>query len=206
MNQTISVSGSGSAAAPPDLAVIDIGVEVVAVSVAEARATASHAMDAVLTSLRQSGIGDAELSTTSYTINPEYDHRDGRRLCGFRVANMVEVEIDDMERLGEIIDTAAAAGSEHVVIQGLRFAHKDPAVLEKEARSRAWQDASDKARQLATLAGVEVGDVVSMSEQLHRGGQLPPMRAMAFEAAAPAPIEAGELAVAISIHVEFEID
>ncbi len=79
-------------------------------------------------------------------------------------------------------------------------------MLEKEARSRAWQDASGKAKQLATLAGVEVGGVVAMSEQQHQRGPLPPMRAMAMETAAAAPIETGELAVAISIQVEFEID
>lgn len=206
MNQTISVSGTGTAAAPPDLAVIDIGVEVMALAVAEARRTASRAMDDVLTSLRQSGVADARLSTTSYTISPEYDHRGERRLRGFRVANMVRVEIEDMEQLGEIIDAAAAAGSDHVVIQSLRFGHKDPAALEMEARSRAWQDASEKARQLASLAGVAVGDVVSMSEQQHLGGPRVPMRAMAVEAAAMAPIETGELSVVISIQVEFEID
>jgi len=205
MNQTISVSGFGTAAAPPDLAILDIGVEVLARSVAEARATAANAMEAVIASLRDNEIGDAKLKTTSYTINPEYDHRQGSRLTGFRVANIVEVEIEDMVRLGEIIDAAAAAGSEHVIVRSLRFAHRDPAALEMEARSRAWQDASGKAKQLARLAGVEVGGVVAISEQQHQRGPVP-MRAMAMETAAAAPIETGELAVMISILVEFEID
>jgi hypothetical protein len=205
MNQTISVSGIGTAAAPPDLAILDIGVEVMAGSVAGARATAANAMEAVVASLRDSEIGDAKLKTTSYTIIPEYDHRQGSRLAGFRVTNIVEVEIEDMVRLGEIIDVAAAAGSEHVIVRSLRFAHRDVAALETEARSRAWQDASGKARQLAMLAGVEVGGVVAMSEQQHQRGPVP-MRAMAMETAAAAPIEAGELAVTISIHIDFEID
>jgi uncharacterized protein len=205
MNQTISVSGIGTAAAPPDLAILDIGVEVLGRSVAQARATATNAMEAVIASLRDSEIADTKMKTTSYTINPEYDHRQGSRLTGFRVTNIIEIEIEDMVRLGEIIDVAAAAGSDHVIVRSLRFAHRDPGVLETEARSRAWLDASAKARQLAMLAGVEVGGVVAISEQHNQRGPVP-MRAMAMEAAAAVPIETGELAVTISIHVEFEID
>lgn len=205
MNQTIAVSGVGTAASAPDLAVLDIGVEVRARSIAAARAAASEAMEAVLDALREGGVADSGLTTTTYRIHADYDHRAGRRLQGYSVTNMVAAEIEDLDSLGSIIDSATEAGSEHIVVRGIHFAHRDPVALESEARSRAWQDAKRKAQQLAALGGVGLGDVVAMSEQRHAGGGPSPVRALAAEAAA-APVETGERAVTIAIQVEFEID
>ncbi len=202
MNHTVAVTGAGSASAAPDLVIVDIGVEVQATSVAAARSASSAEMSAVIASLRQSGLEDADLTTTAYTINPEYDHRDGRRLRGYRVANMVEARIKEIEAVGEIID--AAAGADHAVVRGLRFAHQDESGLATRARAAAWEDAKTKADQLAGLAGVELGPVVAMAEHRSHGGG-PPLRAMAMEAAVAPPIESGELAVNVTIEVEFSL-
>jgi uncharacterized protein YggE len=205
VNQTIAVSGTGAASAPPDLAIVDLGVEVVAGSVAAARAAAATAMEAVLASLREHGVSDAGLTTTSYTIRPEYDHQDRRRLRGYRVINLVEASIADLEGLGDIIDSATISGGEHSVVHGLRFAHQDPTALAAEARARAWESAKAKAQQLAELAGIGLGGVVAISEKDRLGGDPSPFRALAAVEAA-APIEAGELTVTITVQVEFEID
>ncbi len=203
MNETIAVTGTGSAAGRPDIAMVNIGVEVLARSVAEARAAAAADIGAVLESLRGSGLTDRELTTASYSINPEYDHRDGRRLRGYRVSNMIEAQVRDLDDLGAIIDAAAQAGSDNTIVNGLRFVHEDDADLAATARAAAWEDARAKAIQLADLAGVGLGPVVSMSEQ-GRGG-MPPMRAMAREEAMATSIEAGELGVSVTVYVEFGI-
>jgi uncharacterized protein YggE len=204
MNETIAVTGSGSAVGPPDLAIVNIGVEVLAKSVAAARAAAASDIASVLESLRRSGIGDGDLSTTSYSINPEYDHREGRRLSGYRVSNIVEARVESLAELGQAIDAAAQAGSDHTIVNGLRFLHKNPTEHAALARSAAVEDARAKAIQLAELAGVGLGPVVSISEQDHHGGG-PPLRAMVREAAMVTSIESGELDVNVTLHVEFAI-
>lgn len=204
MNETIAVTGTGSAAGPPDIALVNIGVEVLAGSVAEARATAAADIAAVLESLRGSGLTDSDLTTASYSINPEYDHREGRRLRGYRVSNMIEAQVRDLDDLGAIIDAAAQAGTDNTIVNGLRFVHENDIDLAATARTAAWEDARVKATQLADLAGVGLGPVVSMSEQRHGGG-MPPMRAMAREAAMVTSIEPGELGVLVTIDVEFGI-
>ena len=204
MNETIAVTGAGSAAGPPDLAIVNIGVEVLAKSVASATAAAASDIASILESLRGSGLGDGDLSTTSYSINPEYDHREGRRLRGYRVSNLVEARVESLDELGQIVDAAAQAGSDHTIVNGLRFLHKNPTKLAALARSAAFDDARAKAIQLAELAGVGLGSVVSMSEQDHHGGG-PPLRAMAREAAMVTSIESGEMDVDVTLHVEFAI-
>ena len=204
MNETIAVTGAGSAAGPPDVAIVNIGVEVLAKSVASATAAAASDIASILESLRGNGLGDGDLSTTSYSINPEYDHREGRRLRGYRVSNLIEARVESLDKLGQIVDAAAQAGSDHTIVNGLRFLHKNPTELAALARSAAFDDARAKAIQLAELAGVGLGPVVSMSEQDHHGGG-PPLRAMAREAAMVTSIESGEMDVNVTLHVEFAI-
>ncbi|MCP4305034.1 MAG: SIMPL domain-containing protein [bacterium] len=204
MKETIAVTGSGSAPGPPDLAIVNIGVDVVAESVAAAQTAAASDIANILASLRRSGIGDRDLSTTSYSINPEYDHHEGRRLRGYRVSSIVEARIENLEELGRIIDAAAEAGSDHTIVNGLRFLHKNPKELAAQARAAAFADARAKATQLAELAAVGLGPVVSMSEQEQHGGG-PPMRAMARDTAMVTSIESGELDVTVTLQIEFGI-
>jgi uncharacterized protein YggE len=205
MSNKISVSGTGTVSAAPDLAMVELGVEVLGQSVAIAREAVATSMQAVIASLRDHGLGDADLSTTGYSINPEYDHRNGRRLRGYRVATTVQARITAIDAVGAIIDDAVAAGGDHIVVRDLRFAHRDQNALAAASRAAAWEDARAKAGQLAELAGLTLGPAVSISEQQ---GQVPgPLpRMMALEAAGATPIEAGESSVATTIQVEFAIN
>lgn len=205
MNQTIAVTGTGSAAGPPELVVLNAGVEVLARSVAEARAKAATDAEEVLKALQLHGVDSSDISTTSLSIHPEYDHREGRRLRGYRVTNIIEARVRDVGGIGKVIDAVVAAGGDTTVVNGIHFTHDDPTELESRARDAAWQDARRKAAQLADLAGVTLGKVVSIAEGQSFGSPLPPVRAMAFEAATATPVEVGDLAVTITINVEFSI-
>ncbi|MDJ0954541.1 MAG: SIMPL domain-containing protein [Acidimicrobiia bacterium] len=204
MSHTIAVTGTGVAAAAPDVAIVEIGIDVMAKSVSAARRAAATGMAAIIDSLRGNGLRDADMTTTSYAIHPEYDHRDGRRLRGYRVSNAVEARIADLDSVGEVLDAATVAGGDHVTVRGLRFSHSDDAALMAIARSAAWFDAERKAAQLAELAGVTLGGVVAMTEYRSHNGPAP-MRAMAVEATAATPIETGERGATVTIDVEFAI-
>jgi uncharacterized protein YggE len=205
MSKSIVVSGTGAATGPPDMVVFSIGVEVLARSVADARAKAAADAEEVLTALRHHGVASADLNTTSLAVHPEYDHREERRLRGYRVANTVEARIRDVAAVGEVIDAVVAAGGDSTVVNGIQFTHEDPGELESVAREAAWEDALRKASQLAELAGVALRRAVSITESQSFASPPPPTRAMAREAAVATPVEAGELAVTVTINVEFSI-
>jgi uncharacterized protein YggE len=118
MTETISVTGTGTATRPPDIATLSLGVEVTAASVAVARATAANGAAAVIGSLRSNGIEGRDLTTSAYTISPEYDHREGRRLRGYRVSNTLEAVVRDLSSIGSVVDAAAEAGSDSTVVHG----------------------------------------------------------------------------------------
>lgn len=203
MNQ-IAVSGSGSAAAPPDVVAVSVGVDIVAGSVAEARAKAATDASDIMSTLHSHGVEPGDVVTSSLSIHPDYDHREGRRLRGYRVTNTIDVTLHDLERVGPLID-AVAAISDSIVVNGVHFSHSDQAALESRAREAAWADARRKADELAALSGSTLGSVAGITEQAHAGSPVP-MRAMAREAAGVAtPIVGGELAVSVTIDVQFSI-
>ena len=204
MTQRIAVTGSGSASGPPDIAVVSAGVEVLARTVGEARGRAATEARAVLEAMKANGVEDADITTAVFTVNPEYDHREGRRLRGYRVTNTVEAKLRDVEGVGSLIDAVAAAGSNSTVVNGISFTHEDPTSLEVVARDAAWEDAHRKATQLAKLAGVKLGRVISVSEQ-SQAVPRPQHRALAMESAGSTPVEAGELGVNVNLVVEYEI-
>lgn len=200
----ILVTGSGSAAAPPDIAIVTVGVEVIARSVAAARTQAASDGAAVIEALRSGGVDERDVATTTYTVQPEYDHRNGRHLRGYRVTNTVEARIRHLKSLGQLLDSAAAAGGDNTVVNGIRFAHEDTSALDTAARTEAWQDARRKATQLAELAGLELGDASFITEQSHPS-PMPPLRHAMMEVATATPIEAGDLGVTVTISVGFAI-
>ena len=90
-------------------------------------------------------------------------------------------------------------------MNGIHFTHAHPIVLERRAREAAWEDASRKAAELAALSGMTLDPVTAIADR-SRGAPPTPVRAMGREGAGVAtPIAGGELAVLVTIDVQFSI-
>lgn len=204
----IAVSGEGRVAGTPDTLTLNIGINLERDSVSAATDDAAQLAAALLAALRAEGVEEADIQTANYSIYPVYDYRnDTRRLLGYRVANDVRVKIRELDRAGEIIDKAAAQGSDEVVVQGVSFSLEDNESLVVAARQAAWDDARSKAEQLAGLAGVTLGPPTAISESFSAPV---PIQRYAVEAAGAdgiaTPIQPGELDVTITIQVTFGLD
>lgn len=204
----ITVSGEGRVSASPDLARLSLGVSALAPSVSEAREQAASALSAMIQSLRDNGVDEDDIQTQQLSIQPEYNFDNGQQtLRGFRVTNIVDVKIREIDRTGEIVDGAAAAGGDTTQIMGLSFTIDDPTSLQDQARAEAVEDARQKAQTIADAAGVDLGDPIRISEG---GGTVPvPVFERGFAADAAqqvgTPIEPGELDVVISVSVTFDL-
>lgn len=199
---TITVAGVGRIAARPDLAILTLGVEIDAITLAEAMAEAGGTMGRVLQTMRAAGLTDADLRTVRYSV--QVDQKPGRpyQPAGYRVVNLVEARVRDLNRVGAMLDEAVAAGANSVV--GVTFAVADSVSLENQARAAAMADARGRAEHLARLAGVELGPLVQISE----GGMVVPIpRGEVRELAAVSystPIERGELWITARVQVTYE--
>src|SRR5205085_296486 len=156
----VTVRGEGMVAAAPDLAEIRSGVTTNAKSVREATETNSRAMAAILTVLNEAGIGQKDVQTSRFSIQPVYNSQDQRaepKLTGYRVSNQVTAKIRHIDKLGEILERLAAAGATDV--WNVDFQVSDPAKPLDEARTAAIADARHKAEVYARAAGVTLGRV-----------------------------------------------
>jgi uncharacterized protein YggE len=84
------------------------------------------------------------------------------QIVAFQATNIVEVRSEDLEGFGELLDTTVQAGGNR--IEGIRFEISDAAPLLDQARQAAWDDALHKAEQLAEIAGLQLGEVWSITE------------------------------------------
>jgi uncharacterized protein YggE len=211
-SQTITVVGQGSVYVQPDVARVSIGVETAAEMVGEAVEQNTEKMQALLAALRDAGIADADIQTMNYSIQferyPEPMPRatvseSGEVQPQYRVSNMVNVTIRDLDKVGEVLDAAIEAGANN--IWGVQFSLEDPEAAQAGARSDAIANATARAEALAELSGVELGPVMSISEVIV-GGSVPMAADMIERAAVGAgPISPGELEIGYSVQVTYFI-
>ena len=209
-DRTIQVAGSGSVTGEPDLATLDLGVAVERETVAEAREAAASAMTAILTSLRANQVAEEDMQTGSLGIHPLYDYGDkGRTLRGYMVNNTVRVKVRKLDTLGEVIDDAADAGGNSIVINSIQFMIEDTTPLQTQARKLAVEDAEEKARTLAETSGAELGEPLSITESTWFQGPPSPFQAeeaLADAARTSTPVLPGELTVTVAVTVVYRIE
>lgn len=202
----ITVTGTGEVTGTPDTVEVSLGVAVLAETVQEATTTAAQKADALISALTGAGVDQKDITTTDYSIYPEYDYSSNKeRLVGYRVSNTVRVKIRNVDDTGSLIDAATEAGGNDVRVSGLQFSIDDDAEMVKAARAAAWSDALAKATQLAELSGQELGQAISINETV--SSTPPPVfyERAAADAAVETPIEPGTSAVTISLSVNFTL-
>jgi uncharacterized protein YggE len=205
----IGVSGTGKVNVSPDTAVASIGVEITAPTLEEATAQASELMTKVLDAIKAQGVDAKDIQTTSYNVYPLTDNpKEGEspKVTAYRVSNLVTVKIRNIENVGAVLDAALGAGANS--INSVFFTVDDPTAAQEEARTAAVKDAMAKAQSLAAAAGVEVGNIISISElaspviPFYRGA----FDAMSVPAAGGAgPVETGSTEISVTVEMHFEI-
>jgi uncharacterized protein YggE len=204
---TITVVGQGSVKIKPDIAQVAIGVEVVQPTVKEASQEASVVMNRVLGVLKQQGIEDKDIQTSTYSVWMERPYKpDGSQGTPvFHVSNQVNVTVRQLDKLGDVLDATIAAGANN--IYGVTFSLADKTQVENEARQKAVADARAKAEDLATLTDLRLGEVISVSEVIGgaTGGYYPGgvEKAAAIGMGGGGPVAPGELEVTLQLQVVY---
>lgn len=203
ISRSISVAGSGSITVEPDTADISIGVQVNAATADEALSQANDAASKLIDAVKDAGVDDADIRTSGLSVYPNY--ADSSTIASYTASNSVTVTVRDIGRAGPVIDAAAAAAGGAITIGGISFYVDDVEAVLGAARDEAVANARARAGQYATAAGVEVGDVLSISET---GMSMPPVYEAGDkdEGGSPTPIEPGSQELSVSVSVVFALD
>ena len=163
---TFDVEGVGEAVAIPDEATLSFGVEETASKVEVATSKVNETMNSFQEKLNDLGVDKKDIQTSSYSVFPDYDYLQGRSTVnGYRVSSRVEVAFKDFEMINQAIGEASNLGLNQV--GQLSFGLSDEAEEEvlSEAREKAVESAKSKAKELAKLAGINLGNVINVTEQ-----------------------------------------
>lgn len=207
--RTAAVTGQGEVSAEPDLAHVTLGVESRKPTMAEARAEVAATVDRVLALTKSLKIDPKLVNATRVQVQPEYswNEKDRKRiLLGYMVSRQVDVELRDLEQLGTLLERAVDAGVNQVNDPVLDSSKRKD--LEREAMTRAVQDARLNAETLARAAGVKLGAVRTLNGSA--SGPVMPLYkarvAMADAMAAPeATYQPGEMKFSASVSAEYDL-
>jgi len=203
----ISASAVGDARIVPDRAMVSVAVESQGESAAKAGADNAARQTRVVDAVKAAGVAAAQIRTSGYNVFPEYAQSSGKgpRISGYRAHNTVQVEVRDIESVGKIIDAALAAGATNIGGVSLFASDTDPA--RKDALQKAVAKARAEAEAVATAAGGALGPLLELTIEPF-GAPQPLMRQQgmvaAMSAAAPTPIETGEIVVQAMVRVRWQ--
>jgi uncharacterized protein YggE len=181
----------------PDQAWVSIAAETRAQTPGQAQQLAAEAMTSVQAALKAAAIPADAIRTTGYSLQPDIQYDNGRRIVrGYIARNQVEVRVDVLDRLGAVIDAAGQSGA--TTIAGMRFDVKNRRGVEQEALKLAVEDAMGRAKAIASGAGAALGSIVRIDEQF--ADRPPPMpyaamRADAAQGAPQTPVSPGEVEI-----------
>ena len=209
---TVSLSATGDVKVTPDRAILGLGVTAEAPTAADAMRQNASQMSAVIAALKSRGVPDRSIRTQGLNLQPQYAFTPNQpqRLTGYHALNTVSVTLEDMDKVGALLDAAVAAGANQ--INGVSFSLKDPAAAEDQARAEAIRVLKAKAEIYAQANGLRVARLVRMSEGAGAQGVQPlglnPVVVTASRVAAASPlppVSAGELDVRVQVSAVYEL-
>jgi uncharacterized protein len=208
--RTVNVNGQGEVRAEPDRATVTLGVESRKPKLEDARAAVAKTVDAVLKLTRELKIDQKLVRSTRINVQPEYNWNgqpNERTLIGYYVARQVEVELHDLEKLGQLLERATDLGVNQMGDPRLDSSKRQELV--REALAKAVVDARQNAEVIAKAAGATLGRARTISANAEFTPPPMPMvrAALAMEAKqAGAPYQSGEMTFNATVNVQYDLD
>src|SRR5918994_5415174 len=156
LNNTLFVTGSATTNTKTDKVTVSLGVETTDKTAEKALLSNSNLMNKVINALNESGVQENETSTSSFTINPNYNYSEyGSKgdLIGFTVSNSIHITSSEIDRISQWIDRAVLTGAN--TVNEVYFSIS-PNKLE-EIKNRLLKDAVANAKSKADIVAASVG-------------------------------------------------
>src|SRR3990167_2204097 len=222
---TIAFSGHGEVTAVPDIANVYFTISKEAKTVKEAQTLVAGIEKSSLDFFKENNILEKDIKTANASFYPKYEYkydtkvlmpctqygcpsRPGNNvITGYVASESITVKIRNTDDVGKIMQGLGTLGVTD--LSGPDFSIDNEDVLKAQARKEAIEDAKAKAKVLAEDLGVELGKIMSFSED----GNYPipyygkEMMALDNASSAPAPAEIpkGENIITSDVTITYEI-
>ena len=203
----LDISATGEVSRVPDLAIISAGVQTLQSTATAAIEENATRMERVRAALKRAGIAEADIQTSSISLNPEYRYAENQPpvLTGYRASNTVNVKFRDLKRSGAILDALVREGANQ--LNGPSLTIDKPEEAYDEARIKAIAVGRARAEIYARALGMRVVRILSVSES---GASLPGPMPMAYArdsamAVSKTEIVPGMQDIQVSVSISFEL-
>ncbi len=161
----VAVLGDAKAKLSPDTAVITFSVVTQNKEALKAQTENAKKSEAVKKAV-ETAVADAkiEFKTDAYNLEPEEDYSSDRmpKIIGYEVKNTVSIYINDLKKVGSVIDAATKAGANSV--EGVSFVIGESSPTQGGALALATKQAMAKAEAIAKSLNGRVVRVVETRE------------------------------------------
>lgn len=201
---TVTVGASGEVTAEPDRALLAVGVEATADDPETARQRVAENVSALRTALSDLGLDDDQITTERYTIREDRESkREGGGPTTYRAIHSFEVEVENVDEVGTVIETAVGNGATDVGRVQFTLSEESRADLREQALADAMDNARADAETLAENANLTISGVDGVSTN---AVDVRPYHAEADMAATSGgtEIESGPVSVTAQVQVTYE--
>ncbi len=182
-NDIFHAQGTGKVTAVPNTAIVTFSVVITASSITSAQNQVNTKVNTILSGLNDLGIQTSDITTTNYSVNPQYDPEGQNRITGYTAQQDMQVKLQPIDKANNAIDSLTKNGATDVSTGDLTFDDATYTQLQQQAREKAVADAKNKAQSLAKAAGIRLGNIVDVTDDENQPYPQPIM--------ANAPIAAG---------------
>ncbi len=206
----ITMTGSAQIQSKPDQVVILLSIQVRDTnSAVPAKDKVAQIIDRVLQSLKQLGLSDDDIETTSYNIQLEYDWVNGEQTFkDYLVICSMKVTVKDFDDAGKVIDASVNAGA-FVTSINFELSKEKQELLKTQIMAEAAKDAKEKAGAVMSALDQHLGRAKSVRLETEYQPYRYYSYDLAFESAKdvqpPTTIMPTDLTVSAKLTVVFEI-
>lgn len=204
--RVLSVTGQGVENIQTTQAQVRLGVEVQGKTAEAVQQQVASRSAAVVSLLKSRKV--EKLETTGINLSPNYSYNNGqRRLIGYRGSNVVSFRVD-IEAAGPLLDDAVQAGASRIDSVSFVAAEAAIAAAQKQALTKATQEAQDQAKVVLSALNLSPKDVISIQINDTKTPTPPPIpvQATVLRTEADAtPVVGGEQSVraSVTLHIRY---
>jgi uncharacterized protein YggE len=202
---SITMAGTGRVALEPDIALLTLGVDISRPELTDAQAEARATMEAVIQELRDGGVDEEDIQTSSYAIYTERDYgRTNQPITGFHVVHTVSVTVREIDTAGTLLQATIDAGANNV--QGVSFGLEDNQAAVTRARELAVADARGRAEDLARLTNTRLGRITRIAESTSALAPVDRDAGAGVSEDEGVPINPGQTEVSVVVTITWELE
>jgi len=217
--RSFQVTGEGKVIAVPDVAELSFGVITEGgKDLGLLQKENSEKANSIIAFLKEQGIDEKDIKTTSYNISPRYQYFSCQpilreqelkpcpppEIVGYTLNQSISVKIRDFNKLGEVLTGVVERGANNV--SGPNFTIDDPTKFQNQAREEAIRKAKEKAEVIAKAGGFRLGKLLSLQEGVSFPSPIPMHALEVAKGGEVAPqIEPGSQEVTVTVTLTYEI-